>query len=394
MADEDNSTRQASAEREPGVHRLRDIVVEEVSLVDRAANKRRFLVVKRSGDMADDGKPKARRGADEDPAGEAARPGKKPRPRPGAEVDKARPRAMRAGSEDEEDETEKARRPASARGEGDEDAEDEVEADKAMSDEDEDEEDATKANKTRPRAKGAGAGGDTGGSHPRRSKPAEKADDEVVLVPAVKIAVLRALAEAIERLLDVANRIKEAEETDDESEASVPDDLAEELEEIGELLEEAGEQLAYPAAKAAGKKPGEARPGTSKAGVAKAGARMAKDRLDRFQKALALLSEVLKELTEAKAPADPTAGAAESKLAKRDAAPGMRELAAGLGELTQLVKRQADELVRLRKTHATSNAIPVDGARRREAQEVSWPLDMNRPISRDSVAKTISFYDE
>jgi hypothetical protein len=27
-----------------GVHRLRDIVVEEVSLVDRAANKRRFLV--------------------------------------------------------------------------------------------------------------------------------------------------------------------------------------------------------------------------------------------------------------------------------------------------------------------------------------------------------------
>jgi len=33
------------------VKRLLDIVVEEVSLVDRAANKRRFLIVKRSNDM-------------------------------------------------------------------------------------------------------------------------------------------------------------------------------------------------------------------------------------------------------------------------------------------------------------------------------------------------------
>jgi hypothetical protein len=39
------------AEDEPKVHRLVDIVVEEVSLVDRAANQHRFLIVKRS-DMA------------------------------------------------------------------------------------------------------------------------------------------------------------------------------------------------------------------------------------------------------------------------------------------------------------------------------------------------------
>ena len=36
---------------ESGVHRLVDIVVEEVSLVDRAANKHRFLIVKRSEPM-------------------------------------------------------------------------------------------------------------------------------------------------------------------------------------------------------------------------------------------------------------------------------------------------------------------------------------------------------
>ena len=37
MADEGSTTRQASAADDSGVHRLRDIVVEEVSLVDRAA---------------------------------------------------------------------------------------------------------------------------------------------------------------------------------------------------------------------------------------------------------------------------------------------------------------------------------------------------------------------
>ena len=36
---------------EQGVNRLLDIVVEEVSLVDRAANKHRFLIVKRSNEM-------------------------------------------------------------------------------------------------------------------------------------------------------------------------------------------------------------------------------------------------------------------------------------------------------------------------------------------------------
>nr|WP_241768639.1 hypothetical protein [Myxococcus xanthus] len=44
------STTQGSA----SVHRLVDMVVEEVSLVDRAANKHRFLLVKRDGDTMDD----------------------------------------------------------------------------------------------------------------------------------------------------------------------------------------------------------------------------------------------------------------------------------------------------------------------------------------------------
>lgn len=37
---------------EGATHRLQRIIVQEVSLVDRAANKRRFLVVKRDESMA------------------------------------------------------------------------------------------------------------------------------------------------------------------------------------------------------------------------------------------------------------------------------------------------------------------------------------------------------
>jgi hypothetical protein len=52
MADESDETERAS-----GVHRLVDMIVEEVSLVDRAANQRRFLIVKRRQKMADEGTP-------------------------------------------------------------------------------------------------------------------------------------------------------------------------------------------------------------------------------------------------------------------------------------------------------------------------------------------------
>jgi len=46
-----DSRRLKAPERSEGINRLLDIVVEEVSLVDRAANKHRFLIVKRSDEM-------------------------------------------------------------------------------------------------------------------------------------------------------------------------------------------------------------------------------------------------------------------------------------------------------------------------------------------------------
>ena len=89
------------------MHRLRDILVEEVSLVDRAANKRRFLVVKRSGEVPQDGKRGRPRKAGKPPgvAAGRSRAKKKPKVKPGQAIDKARRRAASGG--DDQDETEK-----------------------------------------------------------------------------------------------------------------------------------------------------------------------------------------------------------------------------------------------------------------------------------------------
>jgi hypothetical protein len=413
MAEDGSTTRQASADGESGVHRLRDIVVEEVSLVDRAANKRRFLVVKRSSQMSDD-KGKDRGTSQEGRvAAVTAGGGKKLKPKPGESVDKARPRVMRAGSEDDEDdeETEKARRSSeddedeetekARRSAKDEEEEDTEKADDEEDEEDdeEDEEDESRAGKARTRAKRgtrAGDGETANQSRGRAGKPTDKADDdELVLPAAAKNAILRVLAQALERLMAVANQVKEADAPDDDTDPNVPDDLAAELEEIGELLEDVGEQLADPAAKAEGKKPRAAKGRAAKGDVAKAGRRMAKDRLDRFQKALEQLSAILKELTEAKALPEPSAGSAANPLAKRNVPAGVDGLLAELRKLTGVVKQQEARIVQLQKTGVTSNAIPVEGGSRgRAVQDVSWPLDMNRPITRDRVDKAISFYDE
>lgn len=201
----------------------------------------------------------------------------------------------------------------------------------------------------------------------------------------MKDALLTGLTDALERLMAIANDVKSAETVD--GEVSMPDEMSEEMDAVSELLSGLCDG-------AAEKK--------RKSTVTKAGARMSKDRLDRFQKALSLLADILKELTDLKVQtAGPTAGAAEQGMKKQDAAsapsavPGMTELVGGISELARVVKRQGEELSRIRQTRGVSNAIQVDGGgRRAEPADVPWPLDMNRPISRDKVKKEFSFFDE
>jgi len=76
-----------STAKQDDIHRLLDIVVEEVSLVDRAANKHRFLIVKRSDPMEENHADKAKT-----PDGEAAQTAKQTppeKPAPEAVAEKA-----------------------------------------------------------------------------------------------------------------------------------------------------------------------------------------------------------------------------------------------------------------------------------------------------------------
>jgi hypothetical protein len=332
------------------VHRLRDIVVEEVSLVDRAANKRRFLVVKRSGEMPD--------GEDHemeetvDAGGETQSTGDdlaKAKKKPGAGVDSAVDEEKRKKPADDE-ETQKARRRA---------ADEEADAEKAKEPTD-----------------------DEGDKKKQRKAKA------LVLPTPMKDALLAGLTDALERLMAIANSVKEADSAEGDTDASMPDDMSEEMDAISELL--SGLCEGAPEAK------------RKAAVVEKAGARMSRDRLDRFQKALSLLADILKELTDLKIQTgEPTAGAAQKAIKKQDApaapstVPGMAELVGGISELTRVVKRQEEELGRIRQTRGVSNAIQVDGGGgRAEPADVSWPLDMNRPINREQVKKEVSFFDE
>lgn len=337
---EASATKASKDDEADGVHRLRDIVVEEVSLVDRAANQRRFLVVKRSADMADENTATADTKPDSPKA-----------------IEKAKKKPAQAATDEAADQEKAKKKPA-------EDGGDEADTEKARSapaDDVDDEEDAD--------------------DDPKRK---QRKQDELVLAPAVKEALLPVLTDALERLMALANTIKEAAEPDEGDGGEMPEDVGAELEAIADLLWAAKKSK------------------RAKADVAKAGARMAKDRLDRFQKALSLLADILKELTETKeALAAPSAGSAEAGVKKRDAAEpqpaavaGLADLVSGIGELTRVVKRQEEELTRMRQARGVSNAIPVEGGRRAEPQDVSWPLDMNRPISRDKVRKEVSFFDE
>ncbi|MDR7420794.1 MAG: hypothetical protein QN178_18005 [Armatimonadota bacterium] len=339
--------------------------------MDRAANKRRFLIVKRSGDMADDAKDGAELVADGRGGLTAGGGIVKARKKPGADAVNSEPaeEEKRRKPDAEDRAAEKARRKTTPEDGEDEEAE-KARRPKPEDDQDEEDDEETEAQKARK---------------PKDEDEEKRKQAETLTIPTpVKEAVLRALTEALERLMSVANRVKEAAETADQVDKPLPDEVGSEVRAVAEVLRGVGERYPSPTAKAA---------------VAKAGARMAKDRLDRFQKAMALLAEILKELTDGKELA-PTAGAAEAGVRKRDGGaspaqvPGLSELVAGIAELTRVVKRQEEELGRIRQARGVSNAIPVDGVPRREPEEVSWPFDMNRPITRDKVKKEVSFFDE
>lgn len=171
-----------------------------------------------------------------------------------------------------------------------------------------------------------------------------------------------------------------------------------------------------------------------KADIQKIGAKMAKERLDRFKSAFDALEKVLKELmaeeaAEAAAPASPEMLARPPKFPHVPAtkkpnepddvaarplelrAPARKaddavtpeavaELEKKISELASINKRQGEQLAevaRLRKSVPGSNAIPVEGDRmpsRTAESDVLWPRDMNkRPANKRGQTKDETFFE-
>lgn len=278
----------AAAENPEGVHRLHDIVVEEVSLVDRAANQHRFLIVKRSDPMADE----------ETKTPEDAAP--KP------------------------EETEKQS-----------EAVDEAKAD-------------------------GGFGAD---AH-----------------------MLEAAVEALERLTETVETLG----------ALADGDARTKLGEIAGELRALADRVATAA-------------GAEAPAAAEASADTAQELGAVMASVRATLEQVGSLLGEAKrAPAKAKEKDDDSETEKRETAPDAaaaaatddplrKELAALTQAVTKLadaVKEQQQRLSKLEKGFGLPNSAPTrEQGGKPDAEDVGWPLDLNRPFDRENVDKAVSFHD-
>ena len=176
-------------------------------------------------------------------------------------------------------------------------------------------------------------------------------------------AVLERLTEAVEALGDAS----------DEEATEVCAQLCEELAEAaGALAELAGVEAPE----------GEATKGVS------VGETVAKVR--------DLLAQVTSMLTKEEAPPEPTASAPPAAAPAPEArvTEQLEAVATSLRTLTDAVREQGQRLGRLEKGVALPNSRSAPEVTEKRAEpEVGWPLDLNRPLDRDSVDKALSFHD-
>lgn len=132
--------------------------------------------------------------------------------------------------------------------------------------------------------------------------------------------------------------------------------------------------------------------------VEKVGARMAKERLRRFKQAMSLLSEIVGELTpeqiaehQQRAGSKAAASAPAAAVAKSEAALApqtvamLETIARSVQALTVVVGQQTQAIAKARTGDGTStgsNAIPVEGGGGAREDVELWPQDMNDPRSR------------
>jgi hypothetical protein len=329
----------------PDVHRLLDMVVEEVSLVDRPANKRRFLVVKRETEMAtkDDADVEKKKKApskevDVEEESDSAKPPKKPGAKRPLFPPKGKKKKPLFGDDAK---TAKAFPPKKK--------DPEEEDDDASDDEDD--------GKKKPAKKDAEGAG----------PPEDEAEDEETPLE-VALAALDSLTQAVESLSDSPAGGPEL--------AAVAQDIRQAADAIAEA---AGVEAEDEAAEAAAEGEGESDP-TTMATL-----------LSSIQEMLTRLESLTQAISATKAPAPhPVTPATTSP----ELAGTLSEVSQSLKSMDALLKAQAARLETLEKRAGVPNSQPAGEAVAKAAPspEPSWPMDMNRPRDRASVDKSVSFY--
>jgi hypothetical protein len=327
-----------------GLHRLTDMDVDEVSFVDRGANRKRFLVVKNDGEgdamareLASDGRGGYRtlKAAKETPADEEE--DKKDKKKPPFGGNKAPPFQSK---------------PKKAEDEEDDDEEDE---------EDDEEDDTSKAAGKKP------------------NDEEDEDDDAMAKKGAMKKAALETLMECIDMLVGAAEELKDSDDDDVEMSASSKKSLGDVVGKLDKLC--------------------------GKTDVGKAGRRMSKERLDRFEKVVSDLSSILKEVMSSPELKDTEKRSSEllkrvSKLLSGEGGSHVDELAAVVEDLQIEVQKGRKEIALLKKAAGSggSNSTTVEKSdrsdRRKGNDEVEWPFDLNNPMTRDRTAKDFSFYED
>lgn len=127
--------------------------------------------------------------------------------------------------------------------------------------------------------------------------------------------------------------------------------------------------------------------------VAKVGAKMSKERLSRFRQALSVLASMLTELEQPNAAA-PAGDAAKAKAKKSDDADSLEKAMKTIADLSELVKKQSARIgdltakvTAVTKSRSGGNALAIDPAREEAGSgDVSWPMDMSRDLKSRSNA--------
>lgn len=134
--------------------------------------------------------------------------------------------------------------------------------------------------------------------------------------------------------------------------------------------------------------------------IEKAGARMAKARLERFRKAMEILQGLLKDFSPAETEVSKSLlgqnlGALDLAFVQKFAsrANADPELVGKIEKLTDLVAAQNKRIDEIKKAAGSSNVIPFERRGVDTVEESPWPLDMNRPLTRENVSKDVSFFD-